>query len=173
MSAEELNARIAAVRAGDMTAFEDIYAELNTPVYTIIVRMTCDTGMAEDILQEVFIKLYRSPPKQSVRDPRAYIFKMAHNLAIDSMRKRRPDVSLEALDDMIPGPEQDHTLKLDLEAAMQRLTSLQRQIITLHINGGLTFREIADIVGAPLGTVLWRYQAAVSKLRNYLSGGVT
>lgn len=171
MNAEELNTRLTALRSGDMTAFEEIYDQLKTPVYTIIVRMIGDEDAAEDILQEVFIKLFRSPPDPGIRNPRAYLFKIARNHAIDSMRRRRPNVSLDAMEDTVQAPEQDHAVRLDVESAMKQLPSVQRQIVTLHVNGGLRFREIADIVEEPLGTVLWRYQTAVSKLRNELSGG--
>ncbi len=171
MNNEELGAQLSALRNRDMTAFEKIYAELKTPVYTIIMRIIGDDGLAEDILQEVFIKLYHSPPAADVRNPRAYIFKMARNFAIDGARKHRLDASLDELEDTVQEPERDFALRLDVEAAMRQLPSIERQIVTLHVNGGLKFREIADIVEEPLGTVLWRYQTAVSKLRKYLSGG--
>ena len=96
---------------------------------------------------------------------------MAHHLAIDSIRSRKADASLDEMEDTVPMPEQDVALRLDVENAMQLLPSLERQIVTLHVNAGLTFGEVAKIVEKPLGTVLWRYQSAVSKLRKYLSGG--
>lgn len=173
MTNDELNALLLSQRSGDITAFEKIYTELKTPVYTIIVRTVGDKDLAEDILQEVFIKLFRSPPTENVRNPRAYIFKTAQNLATDSMRKRRTEASLDELDDTAQEPEKDLALRMDVDTAMSLLTDIQRQIVTLHINGGIKFREIADIVNEPLGTVLWRYQYAVTKLRKYLSGGAT
>lgn len=171
MNTEELSTLLKTVRSGDMTAFEKIYKELKTPVYTIIVRITGDENMAEDLLQEVFIKLFRFPPTQGIHNPRAYIFKIARNLAIDDMRKQKPLVPLDEIEDTVQDSEWDFDTKSDIEAAMKQLTPLERQIVTLRINGGLKFREIADIVEKPSGTVLWRYQTAVSKLRSCLSGG--
>lgn len=171
MNNEELSTQMSAMRSGDKNAFEKIYEDLKTPVYTIIVRMIGDTQLAEDLLQEVFLKLYRSPAAGEIRNPRAYLFQMAHHLAIDSIRSRKADASLDEMEDTVPMPEQDVALRLDVENAMQLLPSLERQIVTLHVNAGLTFGEVAKIVEKPLGTVLWRYQSAVSKLRKYLSGG--
>ena len=172
MNNKELSTQFNALRSGDINAFEKIYEDLKTPLYTIIVRIIGDFGLAEDILQEVFIKLYNSPLTNEVHNPRAYIFKMARNIAIDGIRNRRTDTSLDELEETVQEPENDLTSHLDVEAIMQKLSSIERQIVTLHVNGGLKFREIADIVGKPLGTVLWCYQTAVSKLRKYLSGGM-
>ncbi|NMP38234.1 MAG: sigma-70 family RNA polymerase sigma factor [Clostridiales bacterium] len=171
MNNEELSAQLSALRSGDINAFEKIYTELKTPVYIIIVRITGDNGLAEDILQEVFIKLYHSPPADDVHNPRAYICKMARNFAIDGLRKLKVNASLDELEDTVQAPEHDFEFRMDAEAAMRQLPATQRQIVSLRINCGLKFREIADITEEPLGTVLYHYQAAVSKLRKYLSGG--
>ncbi len=99
--------------------------------------------------------------------PRAYLFQSARNLALDSLRKRRPALDI----DQYPPPmaETDPAERLDLERALQTLTDLERQIVALHLNGGLTFRQTAEIVQAPLGSVLWKYRRALDKLRAQLA----
>ena len=62
MGNDELRDELVKVLAGDRAAFEKIYDGLKTPMYTIILRITGDRSLSEDILQEVFVKLYRSPP---------------------------------------------------------------------------------------------------------------
>jgi RNA polymerase sigma-70 factor (ECF subfamily) len=164
MTDEQLKKQLQALETGDKTAFSAIYTELKTPVYTVLVRLTGDRALAEDLLQEVFLKLYRQPPR--AEKPRAYVFRMARNLAIDALRQRQPTESLEEL-----SVQTDSDLKLDLEQAISRLTVEERQLVALHLSAGLTFREVAAIVERPLGTVLWQYRRAIEKLRILLDGG--
>ena len=166
----EINNLLTAVRRGDRTAYETLYESLKTPLFTIILRITHDMSLSEDILQEVFLKLYLSPPEPS-KNPRAYICRMARNLAIDSVRKRKPTVDLDEVEDFLHHPADDISLRIDLENALMKLPDRERQIVTLHINGELKFREVAEIMELPLGTVLWAYKKAIKQLQNILRGG--
>lgn len=171
MNDDRLREALAQLRAGGAAAFEQIYTELSAPIFTVILRITGDREASEDILQEVFLKLYRSPPGPEVRKPRAYLFQSARNLALDALRRRPREANLDDLPDLPqPGPE-DPALRLDLERAFAALTPEERELVSLHLNGGLTFREIARITGTPLGTVLWRYRKTIDKLRILLNGG--
>ena len=167
MTDNELFAKLDAVRKGDMTAFEEIYNDLKVPVMTVAMRITGDRHTAEDILQEVFVKLYKAPPTPRIKKPRAYIFRMARNLAIDGIREQQP-LSLEDYEDTLQSSDPDPVGRLDIEEAMRALPSEQRQVVSLHLNGGLKFREIADVTDTPLGTVLWRYQKAIKRLQSLL-----
>lgn len=166
MTDQQLKTCLEALKNGDKQAFSTIYQELKTPVYTLLVRLTGDRHLAEDLLQEVFLKLYRQP--FTAEKPRAYVFRMARNLAIDALRQKQ---SCGPLEDLELSGEADLTAKLDLERAFARLTVEERQLVALHLSAGLTFREIAGIAERPLGTVLWRYRKAIEKLRNTLDGG--
>ena len=170
MTGEELKARLTALRAGDKAAFEDIYEHLKTPVFTVILRIVRDRPAAEEILQEVFFKLWQLPPGPEVGNPRAYIFRAAHNLALDHLKKRPQSVAIEDTDACFQ--TEDIPLKMDVERALESLPPQECRIVSLHINGGLKFREIAGMTGLPLGTVLWKYQRAIKRLRIILSGGV-
>ena len=88
MNNEELHKKLVALQNGDKIVIEEIYKHLKKPMYTIILRITQDEALSEDILQEVFVKLYQSPPKSLIRNPRAYIFQIVRNLAIDSVKKQ-------------------------------------------------------------------------------------
>jgi len=164
---DELQKLLSAIRDGDRIAFEKLYETLKRPLFTIVLRITRDKALSEDILQEIFIKLYLSPPESSV-NPRAYICQMARNLAIDSVRQRKPSVDFEEAENLLYHPIDDLSLKMDAENAILALPDRERQIVTLHINGELKFREVADILSVPLGTVLWAYQKAIKQLRNTL-----
>ncbi|MCM1055892.1 MAG: RNA polymerase sigma factor [Bacteroides sp.] len=167
MTDKELQLKLREIEKGDSAAFEDVYRDMKTPLMTVIMRTLRNREAAEDILQEVFIKLYYSPPA-NVSKPRAYIFKTAANMAVDHLRKNRRTVSLEDCGETLFAVESDQGERLDIERAMGSLEDRERQIVTLHINGGFKFREIAEMLEMPLGTALWRYQRAIKQLRETL-----
>ena len=157
------------IRNGDMTAFEALYNEMKRPLFTIILRITQDTALSEDVLQELFLKLYLSPPKPSVNS-HAYLYQMARNLAIDCMRKQKPHDDWEQAEARLSYQMGDVSQSLDIDDAIQSLPERELQIITLRINGGLKFREISAMMEIPLGTVLWAYRKAIEQLRSNLGG---
>lgn len=150
MEKNELGKCLTRLRDGDTGAFTEIYASLKKPVYTIVYRIVLSREDAEDITQEVFLKLFSSPPDSSVRNPRAWIFRIAHNLAIDALRTRHTATPEE---DVPPADETDCeriALRLDLDAAMSKLSPQEREIVMLHTVGGLGYAEIAGITGLSL-----------------------
>ena len=172
MNKIELQKAFEAVRSGDLNAFEEIYNYLKTPIFTIILRITHDIALSEDILQDVFIKLYQLPPAHLIKNPRAYIFQIAHNLAIDNLRKQPQYADLENIENienLMYIPIDDVSDKLDIERALKSLPLQECQIVSLRINGELKFREIAAMLDIPLGTVLWKYKKAIERLRYLLS----
>lgn len=168
MTDNELKLHLKKIAQGDEKSFEKIYADMKTPIMTVIFRIVQNKETAEDLLQEVFIKLYTSPPKD-VAKPRAYIFKTAGNLALDSLRAAKQTVSLDECAEIACADGGDPGEKLDIEQALGKLDPKKRQIVTLHINAGFKFREIAEILDIPLGTAIWRYNDAVKQLRSLLT----
>lgn len=166
MTSNELRALLEQISRGDRTAFEKLYHEMNVPVYTVLVRITRDRALSEDLLQEFFLKLFRTPPLDA-KNPRAYLFRMAHNLALDTLRQKK---SAEELPEAFSSAGIPYT-QLELELAFAALPLPERQIAALHLYAGLKFREIAEICALPLGTVLWRYRKAITQLQQQLNGG--
>ena len=158
------------VRQGDGEAFAAIYSDLKQPVYTIVCRIVQSGAMAEDVTQDVFVKLFVSPPDSSVRNLRAWVFRMAHNLAIDALRKEHctnmDDVAAVAEDQL-----GKVTTRLDIEAAIGRLPRDEREVLSLHLNAELHFNQIATIVGLSLPATYRKYRKAIGTLRELLSGG--
>ncbi|MBQ8207626.1 MAG: RNA polymerase sigma factor [Clostridia bacterium] len=157
-------------KSGDKEAFTEIYDELKKPVFTIAYRITSLRETAEDVTQDLFIKLYISPPDSSVKNPRAWIFSMARNLAIDALRKKQcsdideiqiADESAENIDE-----------KIDIEGAIASLSLIEREIISLHLDGGLSFAEIGKAVGLSLPATYRKYKGALNKMRQKLEGGI-
>lgn len=169
MDNKELIDQLTLFRKGNEEAFNAIYRELKVPVYTIIYRITYDVPLSEDIMQELFFKLSQTSPPSTVKKPRAWIFKMARNLAIDYKRKYRD--TTEYIDEAIPDGysiEGDATIRLDIENALRELEEYERDIVTLRLNAELKFKDIAELVDEPLGTVLWRYRKAIKKVKESL-----
>lgn len=172
MDDHTLKRHLEALRQGDAGALEAIYEGLKVPVYTIALRMLYRVTEAEDVVQETFLRLYRDPPGPEVTHPRAWIFRIARNLAIDALRAGDRTLPLTAdTADTARSLAASVGMKADVEAALAGLEPGDRELVTLHLNGGLKFRELAGLTGRPLGTVLWRYRRALSRLRAYLNGG--
>jgi len=164
----ELQTWLHSIREGDKAAFEMLYKTMHQPLFTVIYHVTQDKALSEDILQELFLKLYLSPPEVSTNS-RAYLCRMARNLAIDSVRKHKPQAEWELAEKTLSHAN-DLSQAIDLEEAIQSLPERERQVFTMHVDAGLKFQEIATILDAPLGTVFWVYQKAIKQLRNYLGG---
>lgn len=158
------------VRNGDKEAFALVYSELKQPVLTIACRILRSKEAAEDITQEVFVRLFISPPDSSVSNPRAWIFQMVHNLAVDALRKKQCD-SIEAVTVSQEDTSQTVLLRMDIEKAMSMPSLEEREILSLHLNGGLKFNEIAKITGLSMSAVYRRYRKALKTLRDLLNGG--
>jgi len=155
------------IRDGDQEAFTDLYKATKNLLYTVIFHVVQDTTLTEDILQELFLKLYLSPHIPS-RNPRAYLCRMARNLAIDTLRKQKTHVALKQVEDFLSTKDIVESQAIDIENAIQSLPERERQIIVLHIQDEFSFREIAVALEIPLGTVYWVYQKTVKQLRTML-----
>lgn len=173
MNNHDLKLLLEEVHSGNKAAFFKIYEELKIPIYTIIFRILYDHKMAEDVMQDIFLRIFESPPLPHIEKPRAWIFQMARNLAIDCKRKIKEN---KTLTDEIKSPESllENVIstRIDIESALIGLPLEDREIVTLHLNADLKFKEIAELTNQPLGTVLWRYQKAIRKLRLSLNGGI-
>lgn len=166
-----LNNDFEKLRTHDKSAFIRIYNELKIPVYTIAYRIVGSREIAEDITQEVFLKLYSSPPDDNVKNPRAWIFTVTRNLSIDHLRKQAIP-NIDDVPETLEHHENDIITKLDVETALQTLSTTEREIVTLHLNAGLSFKEISYITKLSLPSTYRRYKKALSKLKAILSGGV-
>ena len=169
MNNEQLKILFEKIRNKDKEAFTTVYNEMKTPVFTVIYRIVNNKEIVEDITQEVFVRLFVSTPDPSVKNIRAWIFTLARNLAIDSMRKTQA-TNIDDID-IISDNEENFLLKLSLDDAMQKLSLIERETVVLHLNAGLKFKEIASILSLSLPATYRTYKRALKKLRTLLSGG--
>lgn len=169
MNNEQLKILFAKIRNKDKEAFTTMYNEMKVPVFTVIYRIVNEKEPAQDITQDVFVRLFVSPPDPSVKNIRAWIFTIAANFAIDWTRKAQT-INVDEL--TIPTDnEDDILLRITLDDAQKSLSFIERETIALHLNAGLKFREIAPIVNLSLSATYRTYKKALKKLRTLLSGG--
>ncbi len=158
---------------GDKNGLKKIYEEYLPYIYTVVFNILGNKEDAEDVTSSFFIKLWTTADRyRSGGNHRAYMAAVARNMAIDSLRKRKREIPEEDgfLSDArqhSSGFEESIVERLTLKEAMKKLSDIQKEIIHLKLYGGLTFREIASVVGKPQGTVSWQYNEALKILRRF------
>ena len=162
------------IAVDDRQALETLYRETSTSVYGFVLSIVRNSHIAEDIMQETYLKIYTSAKGYRPQGkPLAWMLTIAHNLSLMKLReKEASNISLEP-DWGAARTDGGHEKTLDrmvLETAMQILSDEERQIIILHDVSGMKHREIADIMSIPLPTVLSKYRRALSKLRKQIKG---
>jgi len=148
-----------------------LYDRYSSIVYSIALRVLGDTGAAEDVLQEVFLQLWRNPGAfdSSRGNMAAWLAVIARNRAIDSLRKRRPEADIA---DVVVSVEPDLAGDTERARAMEKIRSVlgdmpaaQRSALEMAYFEGLTHTEISARTGEPLGTVKTRIRAGLLSLR--------
>lgn len=176
----ERDARLAilmsGVAASDHAAFAQLFDELAPHVLALIRRVVVDHAQSEEVLQDVFFELWQTAPRF---DPArgtvvAFVMTLGRRRAIDRVRAsqaaRERDLAagIRDLATPAPGPEEAVEIGLDSErvtSALDCLSPLQREAISLAYYAGLTHSEIAAHLGLPLGTVKTRVRDAMIRLR--------
>lgn len=177
------DALVQASRQGDLESFNQLVERYQAQVYNLALSMLHDLPAAEDVTQEAFLSAYRAIRSYRGESFRAWLFRIAVNACKDVVRRRarRPATSLEqALDagehlleaaDPGEGPE-DYALRRERHRVLARLLSElpsdQRAVVLLSDVHGLSYEEIAQITGEPLGTVKSRLSRGRARLRDLL-----
>ena len=178
---------VRAFRTGDGSAMETLFGRYRRSVFGWLLRMSQDEGEAEDLHQEVWLKVIRGIDGYSSGSFRAWLWRIVRNAAVDRARKHVAEPILDApmeegadaaaFVDQVPDDAVVSALTR-LEAAERRaavreavdgLSRRLKEVVLLRLNGELKFQEIADILGLPIGTVLGRMNLALAKLRQTLS----
>lgn len=172
-----------AYRRGDVNALEALVGRHRSALYGYVFNMTRDTNEADEVFQEVWLRVIRKQTAYHGGNFGGWLMRIARNQVIDRARKRKPDVSLDAATDdnhalleRIPGdaPSPDRELEHRelgerIAAATAALPEEQREVFTLRTQAGLTFKEIARIQKTSINTALARMQYALAKLRPVLA----
>jgi RNA polymerase sigma-70 factor (ECF subfamily) len=164
-------ALIARMRAGDKSAMGSLYDRYSRVVYGVALRVLGNTTAAEDVVQEVFLQLWRNPRSFDADRGRLapWLAVIARNRAIDHLRKRPPEDDISELP-IATGLdlEDDTALSLAVEkvrGAMAQLPPEQRKALEMAFFEGMTHTEIAGKTGDPLGTIKTRIRTGLLALR--------
>ena len=165
------SALVSAIRSGDESAMAQMYDRYSSIVYSVSLRVLGDTGAAEDVLQDVFMQLWRNPGgfDSSRGNLGPWLAVIARNRAIDVLRRRRPETDLE---NVILSVEPDLAGDAERARAMEKvrgtlgsMPAAQRMALEMAYFEGLTHTEIAAKTGEPLGTIKTRIRAGLLALR--------
>jgi len=167
-----MNDLIRGLKSGDPEAYGRLVAEYGDRIRRFAARMA-GPEVADDVTQEVFLRVYRSIRSFDTSGRLAsWIFTIANNLCVDQLRRRAPERGTRrpAAD---PSDEAEgREARESLMRAVASLPAEQRRVFHLREEAGLSFREIADLLGCPLGTALGRMHAAMKHLRRALNVSV-
>jgi RNA polymerase sigma-70 factor (ECF subfamily) len=161
--------------AGELDALERLYERYGTMAYSIALRITNETTAAEDVVQEAFLGVWRNASRYAAGrgSVKTWLLAIVHHRAIDAIRRRRPTVEFPDPDGLTPAPLMlpdvwsDVSSGLDRETVASALAAIpgpQREALELAYFGGLTQVEIADRLGAPLGTIKSRMRLGLLAL---------
>lgn len=159
------------LRKGNLESLNDLIPLYQNRLYRYLVRLVSDTAAADDLFQETWVRatdnIRRYDPNRSFDH---WLFSIAHNLAIDHLRRRRPATLVEempavhheaaALDQLL-----DSERSAELSNAVSELPAVYREVLALRFEEDMKLDDIARVVGAPLPTVKSRLQRALQNLR--------
>ena len=164
-------ALVRAVRAGDQGAMAALYDRYSPIVYSVALRVLQDTGAAEDVVQDIFMQLWRNPGAfdSSRGNMAAWLAVISRNRAIDALRKRRPesdieDVVLSVQPDLASDAERARAME-KVRGTLQGMPAAQRAALEMAYFEGLSHSEIAEKTGEPLGTIKTRIRTGLLALR--------
>jgi RNA polymerase sigma-70 factor (ECF subfamily) len=162
--------------AGDQEAFRQLVIRYHRLVINVAFRALGELSLAEDVAQEVFLKVYKALPGYRHEKPfKHWLHRVAANAVTDALRRRRPLVSLDGMEQPPASRESDpldvatrHDLQRAVRQAIASLPSHYRDTIALQAFGELTYDEIAKTLDIPVGTVMSRLNGAKRLLRERL-----
>ncbi len=159
------------IQQGDENAMAVVFDRYSKVVYSVALRVLRDPGAAEDVLQDIFMQIWRKPGSfLSTRGSLgSWLAVVARNRSIDTLRRRKPSDEIEEMTLASPlnlAEESERSLMMErARGVIVGLPTEQRKAIEMAFFDGLTHTEIAELTGDPLGTVKTRIRTALLVLR--------
>jgi len=170
-------ALVALVARSDETALAELYERFGRVAYGLALRIVRDPSLAEDVVQEAFLSVWRSSGRFVAERAKAstWLLTLVHRRAVDLVRREEPRRG-EPLEQAPPATgnatEDEAWLRLrraQVQEALRRLPDQQREALELAYYGGFTQSELADRLGLPIGTIKSRMFTGLSRLRELLT----
>lgn len=169
---ENLHYYMQELRKGKKEAYTEIYHQYNTLVYRISVTILKNQEEAEDNTQSVFTKLWQMKPEQLPTEyETSWLYHVTKNEALNYIRKQKNMLTIEEIDHIADDKYnlEDILSKEEYQKIIEKLPKKEKEIVSLKILGQFSFREIAQILQIPMGTVQWKYYKAVHSLKLLLT----
>lgn len=173
------------IARGDAEAFRQVYEATDSAVYGFALSILGNRHDAEDVMHDTYIRMAQGAAAyQPMGRPLAWLLTIVRRLCYNKLRARKPELSLQepetlevlARSGAASGGSSAAETSADrriLEEALVTISEEERQIVILHAVTGMKHREIAELLGLPLSTVLSKYRRALKKLRNAMEEGST
>ena len=184
MTDEEFQYAMDRLVQGDKEGLRSIYDAYVKLIYSIVYNTLHNREDAEDVTSEFFVKLIRVAGTYKKGSPhKTWLVTIAKNMAIDLIRKKSHETTVvsaneddtnDMIEEEIAHKEQTTMEDMvvsshDIKNALAKLSDKEREIVHLKLMGQFKFREIAEFLGQPIGTVSWMYNQAIIKLRRCLA----
>jgi RNA polymerase sigma-70 factor (ECF subfamily) len=154
------------MQEGDFACFDEFYELTKKFIYFSIVKIVDDFSIGEDILQETYVYFLKNIQKiDSSQSPIGYLLITGKHLSIDHLRKRDREVNLDDIAYAFYADEEGTKPDELLSQVKKLLKKDEAEIVLLHVQEDMKFKEIASYLSQPLGTVQWKYNEAMKKLR--------
>lgn len=174
----EENILIEKCKSGVRDAFGPLMNIYRRRLYSHLFKLTGDSADTEDVFQETLIKIWKGLPRYNNRNRfSSWMFSVAHNTAMDHLRKKTRGINFEEITDdtanIHENPDlsdklHNNEIRKQIIKAVDKLSEKQKNVFLLRIHSGMSFKEIAEVTGESLNTVLSHMRYAVIKLKKYM-----
>ncbi len=170
MTDEQFELCVHQMRENDIAGLKEIYEGYRVFIYSVIYQTIQNKENTEDLTADFFIKIWENADKYTFGGKhKAWLATIARNSAIDFIRKHKKEKLMadmpEEADHKTSKTEENTVSSIMMKEALDKLKNEEREIVNMKIVGDFTFKEIAQILNLPMGTVTWRYQNAMKKIR--------
>ncbi|NEB79505.1 sigma-70 family RNA polymerase sigma factor [Streptomyces sp. SID14478] len=178
----DLQKLLARVAQGDHEAFSTVYDAVSAPVFGVVCKVLRDHAQSEEVAQEVWVEVWRTAHHYRAERGTVvnWILTLAHRRTVDRIRSAEASAARDHKAALLAQMPEFDEVSEQVEAVFEReqlqrclrsLSEIQRQSVTLAYYGGLTYKEVAEALSAPLGTIKTRLRDGLIRLRDCL--GVT
>lgn len=163
------------IARGDEGAYEALYDQVSGWVFGIVRKVLRDPAQSEEVMQEVLLDVWRTAARfdPALGSGASWVMTLAHRRAVDRVRSERSHASreLRSASAVIDYDDVTETVQANLDRervqhCLTSLTQLQRECVHLAYYGGYTYREVAELLGVPAGTVKTRMRDGLIRLRD-------
>ena len=154
------------VTENNKTSFHEMYELIKGPIYGYSLSILKNHEDALDNTQDVFVKIYESLDTYQYQNRTMnWVFTITKNLALMKLRSKKKETEQEINEEIYISSNIKEEDKIIIKLLMEKLTEEERQIILMHITGGLKHHEIAKLLDIKLSTALSKYHRAIKKLK--------